>query len=53
MVPTKSVSGIIFPTEADFQSCQLCERENCPNRRAPYDEMLYEQKYSGEVNRGQ
>jgi len=45
MVPTKSVSGITFPTEADFQSCQLCQREDCPNRLAPYDEMLYEQKY--------
>ena len=45
MVPTKSVSGVIFPTEADFQSCQLCQRDDCPNRQAPYDEMLYAQKY--------
>jgi hypothetical protein len=45
MVPTKSVSGIVFPTDASFESCQLCPRENCPNRRAPYDETLYEREY--------
>jgi hypothetical protein len=45
MVPTKSVSGIVFPTDASFESCQLCPRENCPNRRAPYDETLYEKEY--------
>ncbi len=45
MVPTKSVSGIRFPTEESFESCQLCPIENCPNRRAPYDESLYERKY--------
>jgi hypothetical protein len=45
MVPTKSVSGIVFPTDASFESCQLCPREDCPNRRAPYDETLYEREY--------
>jgi hypothetical protein len=45
MLPTKSVSGIYFPTEESFESCQLCSIENCPNRRAPYDESLYERKY--------
>ena len=45
MTPTKSVSGIRFPTEETFESCQLCPMENCPNRRAPYDESLYERKY--------
>lgn len=45
MVPTKSVSGITFPTDASFESCQLCPRQNCPGRRAPYDESLYAQKY--------
>jgi hypothetical protein len=33
MVPTKSVSGILFPAEETFASCQLCPREHCPNRR--------------------
>jgi hypothetical protein len=45
MVPTKSVSGIVFSTDASFESCQLCPREGCPNRRAPYDETLYEREY--------
>ena len=36
MLPTKSVSGILFPTEEDFISCSLCSRATCPNRRAPY-----------------
>ncbi len=40
MIPTKSVSGIIFPTEIEFASCQLCSRERCPNRRAGYDPEL-------------
>ncbi len=46
MVPTKSVSGIIFPAEFSFENCQLCPREDCPGRRAPYDEHLWEQKYA-------
>jgi hypothetical protein len=46
MSPTHSVSGIIFPTTEDFQSCLLCPREKCPGRRAPYDPTLYDRKYS-------
>ena len=38
MVPIKTVSGIYFPTHSDFKNCQLCTRENCPGRRAPFDE---------------
>lgn len=45
MLPTKSVSGILFPTEETFASCQLCPRDPCPNRRAPYDQELFETKY--------
>ena len=45
MFPIKSVSGFYFPLEGTFESCQLCSRERCPNRRAPYDKDLYEQKY--------
>ncbi|MFC2033430.1 vitamin B12 dependent methionine synthase [Chloroflexota bacterium] len=37
MTPIKSTSGIIFPTEVRFESCQLCPREKCIGRRAPYD----------------
>jgi len=38
MIPTKSVSGIYFQTEVSFLSCQLCQRGNCPGRKARYDE---------------
>ncbi len=37
MVPLKSVSGLFFPTVNQFESCQLCPREVCSARRAPYD----------------
>jgi hypothetical protein len=40
MIPRKSVSGVYFPTEVTFFSCQLCTRERCPARTAPYDEKL-------------
>lgn len=40
MVPIKSVSGIYFPTEISFESCQLCPREVCSRRRIPYDKNL-------------
>ena len=40
MSPIKSISGILFPTEIRFESCQLCPREKCIGRRAPYDPGL-------------
>lgn len=45
MVPTKSLSGILFPTEFSFESCQLCTRPNCQGRRAAYKPTLWE-KYN-------
>lgn len=45
MLPTKSVSGIRFPTETSFESCQLCSREACPNRRAAWNQKLFETRY--------
>ena len=42
LVPDMSVAGIFFPTEVDFESCQLCHRENCRFRRAPFDRELWE-----------
>jgi hypothetical protein len=45
MIPVKSVSGILFPTETSFESCQLCPRAECPGRRAPYERDLYDRKY--------
>jgi hypothetical protein len=46
MLPRKSVSGIRFPMEGSFESCQLCPREVCPGRRVPYDAALYQARYS-------
>lgn len=37
MIPNKSVSGILFQSEKGWESCVLCPREKCPNRRAPYN----------------
>jgi hypothetical protein len=42
MTPNKSVTGIQFSTERTYENCQLCPREDCPGRRAPYDETLFE-----------
>ena len=42
MIPNKSVSGIRFPTETDFRSCQVCHRAECPSRSAPFDRNLWE-----------
>jgi hypothetical protein len=36
MTPNKTVSGILFPTDVPFISCQLCTRSDCPRRRAEY-----------------
>ena len=38
MIPYKSGSGLSFPTDSPFESCMRCPRENCPNRRAEYQE---------------
>jgi hypothetical protein len=51
MVPVKSVSGILFETEASFQSCQLCPRERCRARRAPYEPGLMQSRYGRDSRR--
>jgi len=48
MIPNKSVSGLCFPTEIRFESCQLCARRICAGRRAPYDKNLLESYHKGE-----
>lgn len=45
MLPVKSISGIRFPSENRFESCQLCPRESCIGRRAPYEKDLYDKKF--------
>ena len=41
MIPNKTVSGILFPTEHDFRTCQVCHRDPCPNRTAPFDAAVW------------
>jgi hypothetical protein len=41
MIPNKTVSGILFPTEKDFRTCQVCHRQDCPSRSAPFDPELW------------
>lgn len=45
MKPMKTVSCLIFPSDEQFYNCQLCSRNNCPNRRAPYDSHLMAKKF--------
>jgi len=42
MKPNKTVSGIVFPTEEDFRSCQVCRRADCPSRSAAFDAHLWD-----------
>jgi len=49
MIPNESVSGIYFPAEVRFETCQLCPREICPGRRAPYDKNLLQAYYKDRI----
>jgi len=41
MVPVKSTSGLLYPSETEFVNCSLCGRENCTGRRVEFDRELY------------
>jgi len=41
MVPIKSTSGLLYPSNSEFTNCSLCGRKNCPGRRAEFDSELY------------
>ena len=43
MIPNKTTSGFLFPTEQDFRSCEVCQREDCPSRHAPFNPELWEE----------
>ena len=45
LVPDVSLMGILFPSKIEFQSCQLCHREKCPGRKAPFDEVVWKSIY--------
>jgi len=42
MIPTKSVSGLLFPSEIEFMNCKLCEREICQRRNVEFDKELHD-----------
>lgn len=46
ILPYKSGSGIYFTSDTHYENCSLCPRTDCPNRRAPYDGMLFETRYA-------
>ena len=39
--PLKSISGIFYSTDEEFDSCEICMRANCPSRKAEFDEDLH------------
>ena len=40
IIPLNSASGMYFPTEIKFETCQLCPWEGCRARMAPYSPDL-------------
>ncbi len=50
MVPRKSISGILFPSEEGFVACQLCDRERCPGRKAPMGSDQINTKKTNELS---
>jgi hypothetical protein len=42
MVPNQTTSGLMFPTKTDFRSCEVCHRDSCPSRRAPFNKVLWD-----------
>jgi hypothetical protein len=41
MKPIKSRSGIIFPNDRGFETCQLCLQTRCTGRRCKFEPELY------------
>jgi hypothetical protein len=52
MVPTMTTSGILFPTETDFSNCEVCHREDCLSRQAPFNPDLWEEIQDAENDLG-
>ena len=45
MLPHKSVSAIYFESDEEYENCMLCLREGCSQRRAPFDERAFTERY--------
>ncbi|MGI5873811.1 MAG: hypothetical protein ACOX8R_04035 [Bacillota bacterium] len=41
MFPVKSVAGIAFGGSGVSHDCELCQKENCPGRKAPFSMKAY------------
>lgn len=46
MKPLKSISAIYFTSDRDYADCSYCNKTNCPNRKKPYDEEMYNKMYN-------
>ena len=42
MLPSKSVSGILFSDESHYENCRFCPILKCPGRRAPFKGEFHE-----------
>ena len=49
MIPIKSTSGLLYPSDTEFVNCSLCGRDNCPRRRAALDTVLYKQIFKKDI----
>jgi hypothetical protein len=52
MIPRKSISGVLFPSEEGFVTCELCDRERCPGRKAPWLGQAEDNKRNAHRNKG-
>jgi hypothetical protein len=50
MIPTNSVSGLMYASREGFVSCQLCPLQACTHRRKAYDPEQLQEKYGLEPN---
>ncbi|NLF92701.1 MAG: hypothetical protein GX564_02340 [Oligosphaeraceae bacterium] len=41
MLPEKTTAGLYYAATEDFHSCQLCQREQCPNRKDAFNPRLW------------
>ena len=42
MLPTKTLSGLAFQSDEDYQECRLCNRKACTGRRVAFDAGEFE-----------
>ena len=42
MTPNKTLSGILFATDQAYRGCEVCRRESCSSRCAPFNPTLWQ-----------